>query len=374
MKRILLITLSFISFLSAFSQPKAYLNYGKFFDKNTGPYIETYLAIEGSSIVWIKNEEGKFHSKIEVTLKLWKDSTIHSFSKKILEKSVSSESLAKSINLIDISRLAAKSGFLRLSIRFDDLNDTLKAFTKFSEIEMDIPRDSASISSILPILEYSKADKETEQTKHGLDLIPRIINFIPKEDSLLTFYSEVYNGNNLNVGDDFLLLYYIKNHESGEIIPAFNKYKRMVSKENNIILNSMEIKKLPSGNFTLNLEIRNRENQILASTSYYFQRENPIVEISVEDISSVNIEKTFAENINSKDTLVLLINCLSPISSGMDRNFANNLIKSGNVYHLQQYLYHFWSQKNPMNPIEGFNKYMAEVEKVQGEYGSNQSK
>lgn len=354
----------------AIAQPKAYLNYSKFFDNTAGSYIETYLAIEGNSVKWKETKDGKFTSNIEVTLKLWRDTTIISFSKKLLEKTVSSENIAKSINLIDISRLVAQKGNLRLTVKFDDLFDTLKPIVRFSEIEMGLPSDSASISSILPILEYSKAEKETEQSKNGLDLIPRIMNFIPKEDTLLTYYAEVYNGANLKEGDDFLLLYYIKNHESGEIIPAYNKFKRMVAKTNNIILNSMDISRLPTGNFTLNLEIRSRENKILASTSYFFQRENPTVELTVDDITSVSIEKTFVENINSIDTLAMLINCIYPISNSVERNFAANLLSTRNKYYLQQYLFHFWSQRNSSNPVDAFNKYMMEVAKVQNEFGT----
>lgn len=46
---------------------KAYFTYCTFYSPENGPYIETYLSVEGSSINYLKNENDKFQGTIEIT-------------------------------------------------------------------------------------------------------------------------------------------------------------------------------------------------------------------------------------------------------------------------------------------------------------------
>ncbi len=51
--------------------------------------------------------------------------------------------------------------------------------------------------------------------------------------------------------------------------------KRLDSKAVNVILNTMDISELPSGNYSLVMEIRDRENKIVTDNKVFFRRFEP---------------------------------------------------------------------------------------------------
>jgi len=349
---------------------EAYVSYGIYKLPEGKPYVETYLAVTGQSVKW-KRENNKLLSNVEITLSLWKDTTIVSFSKEILKQQADSVAGAKTLNLVYEKRLQAPSnGKYTLKIKLHDLNDTLAPYYTGTIITIDFPADSTVISSIMPVMSFSKAEKTGSLTKSGYDLIPYIFDFYPTKITNFTFYAEIYPGGKLKTGDPFLLVYYLMNHESGKIIPKYKKYKRMQAATVNVALNTLDISNLPSGNFDFIMEIRDAKNQLLTTQYYFFQRENTDIQMSLSDIASVNITKSFAERITDKDTLELIIRSMFPISSELEKQFAESLISKGETYPMQQYILNFWEQRNPVNPEEPFRKYMEEVAKVEKTYST----
>jgi len=149
----------------------------------------------------------------------------------------------------------------------------------------------------------------------------------------------------------------------------FSKFKRLTSTPVRSIISNFDIKTLPSNNYILRLEIRDRNNNLRAEKEYYFQRQNTVIPIDLNDISSVNIATTFAELISGVDTLSDIIKSLGPISTSQEVVFADKLIKDKDQFVMQQYLYSFWEKRSPIDPYSGFKKYMEEVLKVEQTYG-----
>jgi hypothetical protein len=40
----------------------------KFYNSQQGPYVESYISVDGTSLVWIKNPSGKMQSSIDISL------------------------------------------------------------------------------------------------------------------------------------------------------------------------------------------------------------------------------------------------------------------------------------------------------------------
>lgn len=380
MKKFLLFTLVVLTFAQAKAQGlEAYFSYGVFNIPGQKPYIETYLNITGRSINWSKIDD-EVKSNIEITLVLWFDTTIISYSKEILQESIFDElgdfirtavvanpggnafkSDTITTNLTYLQRIEAVEGSLRIQVKLDDLNDTIKAIETGTFVDIDFPKDSTTISSIMAVESYQKSVKPNKTTKSGYDLVPNIFNYFPSKTEKFTFYSEIYPGENLKEGEPFLVVYYIKNHESDQILPAYKGFKRMTASKVNVLLNSFDIKGLASGNFDFVVEVRNSANILLSEKYYFFQRENSSVKMDITDVSSVNVANSFVESITNKDTLMLILRSMDPISSEIEKEFVKNLMKHGSIYNMQQYLLSFWEKRSKLVPEEPFKAYMQEV-------------
>jgi GWxTD domain-containing protein len=366
----LIITLAFSIDISA-QNVKAYLNYNEFYSPEAGSYLESYVSIEGNSMQWKKQENGKMISQAEVTIIFRQDSQIIDFSKNIISSQQISDSSEMNQNFMHISRFILDTGKYNVSIKLDDINDTLKAFFTTTSIHVKSKSDSIFFSSIEVFKSKTKDESNSDPlSKSGYSLVPNIYNYLSISDTLLNFYAEIYN-TEIVLGQEmpYLLKYSILNAESRVPLPKYSKFKRMISKPIQPVISNFNIKSLPSNNYILRLEIRDKKNNIRAEKEYYFQKQNHVIPIDINDISNVRIEKTFAETITGIDTLADIIKSLGPISNTQEASFAEKLIKDNDQYVMQQYLYSFWEKRAPMDPFKGFKDYMSEVRLVEQIYG-----
>ena len=347
---------------------EAYFSYGIFNNPTEKPYVETYFSITGRSLKWKKNAENTLESKVEIMVVLWEDTNIISYSKEILNEKLIDDSLRTQTNLTYMQRLEAKEGKIRIQVRLDDLNDTIRAFETGTFIEVNFPKDSLTLSSIMPVKSFSKTTTDNRTSKSGYDLIPAVFNFFPNDVDEFTFYTEIYPGKKLELDEPFLAVFYLLNHESNQVLANYKSYKRMKAAPVNVLLHSFNIENLWSGNFELVIEIRDSKNNLLGKNYFFLQRENKKVKPLLADVTSMNIANTFAERIKNKDTLELILRSMNPISAEIEKNFTRNLIAQGEVYYMQQYLLHFWEQRDPNKPEEPFKAYMAEVAKAEQLY------
>src|SRR4030042_7133467 len=101
--------------------------------------------------------------------------------------------------------------------------------------------------------------------------------------------------------------------ETGKALPNYVRNKRMPTGMVIPVLGEYDISQLPSGNYKLVLEVRNRENQVLTTSSLFFQRSNPRLPFQLDELASVDVASTFAAAIVSPDTLAEYIRSLAPI-------------------------------------------------------------
>jgi len=373
-----IITLTIIIVFPIFMQAqnvRAYLNYNEFYSPKDGSYIETYTSIKGNSLIWEKTKDNKYMAQVELTMIFKLDSSIISFSKDIIKSPIISDSSGMNQIFMHSHRYILKNGKYDVSIKLDDLNDTLKAFFTTTKIDISKNNDSIFISSIEVFKDYRLSEEKSINYKGGYLITPNIYNYLPEQDSTLNYYVEIYNTKKI-LGEDqaYLLSYYIKNLENNTVISKYKKFKRIKTSDVKVIMNNIDITDLPSGNFSFVMEVRDRENKKLAESSYFFQRQNTKVVLKEEDIEAINIASTFAELITGQDTLADIIRSMAPISSDMDNSFAELIIKKGDEYVMQQYLYSFWENRNINDPFGSFKKYMKRVREANEVYGSRVNK
>ena len=141
-------------------------------------------------------------------------------------------------------------------------------------------------------------------------------------------------------------------------------------KDTEVIINTMDISNLPSGNYYLALEARNRNNEIIGYNQFFFQRSNSNYQIDNSILASIDPSKVFSGNIGNIDTIREYIRMLAPISSQIENEYASSLIKTEDIQTMQQYFYSFWASRNTLSPQIEWEKYFAQVKRVNASFSA----
>ncbi len=379
MKKFLILFLMVLATTMTFGQSKqlrAYLAYSTFDVPGSESYIETYLAAEAGSVVFVPVDGGNFQATIEITMVFLQNDSVRNFAKYELKSQLIQDTAMTHFGIIDQQRFTLPNGIYTLDILIADKNNPTEVpFMTTEEIALSFPENELQLSSIQLVESYKKSTSESMLTKNGFDLIPMVYAFYPESSTVLSFYAELYNSiQKFGTDGKFLTTYYIESFEGQNKLKDFIFRKRMDARQINIFLHSIDIKNLPSGNYNLVLEVRDQNNETVVSNKVFFQRSNPLVQYNLADIASVDITNTFTNKISSIDTLREMLRCIAPIASETDRDYAYNLSKSEDTRTMRQFLFNFWQNRSYENPAFAWNKYEQEVIKVNAAYGTQTKK
>lgn len=346
-------------------------SYTTFNSPDNGPYIETYISVRGNTVNFVKNENGKFQASIEVLLLFRKEEEIINFDKYTLFSPELDDTLDVNFNFLDQQRYTLENGVYDFEIQIKDKHGETDPYINLQPLEINFPADEITISGIQLIDSYTKSEEPGKLSKGGYDLIPYIHNFFPEDKNELTFYSEIYNTETrLGEGEQFLVSSYIRSMEREKPIDQYVSYKKHTTDEAVVVFNEFDITRLKSGNFFLVIEAKDRENNLIAQNRIFFQRSNPRIQYTLDDMASTNLNSTFAGNINNIDTLKEYIRSTMPISSEYEKNFAAVHLNNADLETLQKYFYKFWYERNNLEPEREWEKYLEEVTKVNIAYST----
>ncbi len=345
---------------------KPYLSTTVYDLPGTTPYVENALAFECRSAVYKEFEPGKFKATVEITTTFRPagDSLICNYSKIALDSPVVTDTTALDGAFIDQQRFSLPNGEYEMDIEVRDLNANSRPSKDMVTVTVDYKDDLPGISDILLFDNYQKAAKPSSCTKSGMDFLPRVYPFYGSNDDKLKFYVELYNSNKIHDDGKYLVNYYIEASESMMKLPEFSYGQRLDVDNVNILLNTLDITELPSGNYYLVVEMRDRSNALICSHSAFFQRSNPGVGYDMSNIAAVNITNSFVSQINNIDTLRQYIRYLDPICSEAERDYTAGLVKTDDLKTMQQFFLNFWSSRAPLNPSFAWNDYLNAVRRV----------
>lgn len=349
-------------------QIKANFSYSTFSSPTNDPYIETYLYFNGSSLVYKTNSNNKLQATVEVTYIFKQGDKIVDFKKYNVQSPEASDSLAEKLNFYDQQRIPLPNGKYDFEIVLKDINSPVKEFTTFQELDIDYKGTNIELSDITLIESFKKSETKNILTKSGYDMLPYTADFYPEDFEKMLFYVEVYNTEKVLEKDEpFLIDYFIESYESKQIAGNYRSFKRKTPKTVNALLTSFDIQKLPSGNYNLVVEIKNKENKSLALKKVFFQRSNPAAN---EILVSSDYINSFVTTISPTE-LEDFIKSTSPISSQIELNFAKNQLSNKDPELMRQYFYNFWLTRNAANPEEEWKKYRELVKTAEKEFSTS---
>ena len=378
MKRLFLSVLCLAFALAGVAQNKAvqsFLSSTTYTVPGGTPYIENALAFDCASVVYHQFEPGKFKATVEIQTIFKQGDKICNFSKVALDSPVTTDTSLVMGAFVDQQRFSLENGDYVMEITVKDLNNSVQQpFSSQQNITINYPTDQPAVSDILLVESYSKATTTSELTKNGYDLVPRVYSFYLANSNTLTFYAELYNSDKFyKDGGRYMLSYYIESYENSVKMSKFSFNKHVEVSNVNVLLNTIDIKELPTGNYYLVVEMRDRTNNLMASNSVFFQRYNPGCEMDLQDLASTQVNNTFVSDM-TLDTIREYLLCLNPRCSEAERDYVNNLVKTDDLNTMQQFLYNFWNTRAPLNPKDAWQEYYAQVKRVNASYSTRTKK
>jgi len=336
---------------------RAYFSYANFNIPNTKPYIETYLTVDGNSVQYVKSDDGKWYGKLDIQILFSKNDSIVNFNKYQLTSPPLDDTALSPLNFLDVQRYTLSEGtyFMKLTIKDD--NSGKEPFVSTSEITIGFRNDSISFSDIELVADYKQTENKSILSKNGYSILPYVFNYYPESVTKLSFYAEVYNPDTLSINTPYVLYSYIRPYEIDKKLDRYFQLNRKKPRPVSPLLKSFNISELPSGNYLLVLEARNKNNDLMATKELFFQRYNPDVQFSLNTLLAYNPDNTFAGRISNKDTLVQYINYTIPVSTDFERKYAESQLMSPDVATLQKYFLNFWVTRNKENPQKAWIDY-----------------
>jgi GWxTD domain-containing protein len=349
----------------------AYLTYAVFETPGQGPYVETYLSVIGSSVKLIKNQRSNYQGMVEISMRFLQNDEIKGAKKYVLNGPEIVDSTAI-VNFIDQQRFVLPNGDYQLEVTIMDKNVAdPHPFTTRTSIHIDISLDQVTISDIQLLESYSRSTTPGVLTKSGYDLVPYVSAFYPENISKLRFYAEAYHTAKI-VGDGqkLLISYFIESFDKKIKNTSYAAFKKPASADVNVVMGEFNIENLPTGNYNLVIEVRDRENKLLVDKHSFFQRQNKEIPLDQSRLQAIDISNSFVTNYKSKDTLIDYIRSLRPVSTTLEIQFAENLLKETKIELFQQYFYNFWTLRNELDPKTAWLSYHKEVLKANKEFTS----
>lgn len=349
---------------------QAYLSYGIFNTPENQPYVETYLVVNASTLKYLSDSVGNFTSALDIQIVFSIGDSIVNFGKYELAGPVVEDTNNIKENILDVQRYSLAEGDYSLKFTIKDQNSIVKAISSIDDFSIKFPENEMYFSDVEFLHSYKASESESILTKSGYELIPYAFNFFPTEVKELSFYTELYDSDQIVGDDQFLLYYYLRPFEVDKKMDKFFYMKKLKAQKVIPLLNSIDIKKLPTGNYLLVVETRDRNNNLLAIKETFFQRENDKMELNLNEMLVADLTNTFASRITSRDTLALYIDYLYPISTDIEKSFAKSIIANDDVEVLQRYFLNFWVIRNSAQPEQAWLNYHQLVKQANHDFRS----
>ena len=343
---------------------RAYLDTKQFYSPEIGHYNEVYIQVSGKSVSYIGKENGLIGQlSISIVVKDEEETVITDYY--ILESPFMADSIVE--DFYDVRRYLLKPNSYNFSIKIKDINNNEESIESDSKLVIQDLSDTISLSG-LEIIEYAyESNENNDFCKSGIHIIPRIINYYPEELNKIPYYLEVYNTNQSKDSIHYLKRSIIdlkdnKNLENYEI------FSRLKSSPVIPIIKSVDISQLKSGNYLLKHTVIDRDENVLATNSYNFERSNELRPTFNEE--NAIIDPAFQASIHD-DSVAYFLESLIPISKASEVKKIVLTIKSKNIEIQRKYIQSFWSKTAKNKPYDEWMKYKAQVLFVENIYANN---
>jgi GWxTD domain-containing protein len=347
----------FLAFLLMLSIPlsalDASLSFARF-NSPQGAYVEVYLHVSGQTVTTVAQSDSTVQGAVDVLVFFEQGETIIKYDKFRLL----SPAGARIVDFIDLKRYPLPQGDYKLRVEVTDANLPEKTRKYSANLILDFPETQLAQSDIQLLAAVSPSTEQGPMVKNDLLMEPLPFNYYGRGANVLTFYQEIYNSDQA-IAQPFVVSYRIDKIENGEAETVMLAHKRQDPAPVNPLLLRMDISDLPSGNYQLVVDVRNRERELLSSNAIVFQRSNPLVDAQnfEEAMASVTIEDEFVESLTPEE-LEYSLRAITPLLPQRDVELVDIIMRNDSLPAQRMYLYGFWLRENRVDPEKTYREFM----------------
>jgi len=372
MKKTLLVLLLLISQIYSQDKISFEFDYAKFNYDSTKTYLELYYSLGQSTLSQFKEDNKTFigaYLDIIIEDKISKKALINN---RYLSKTQinDKDSTYKTQSLLGNLGFIISSGNYLLNIKATDIVDTNKTLTYSETFEVTkFSKDRYSLSDIqlaTRIISDSKNEKSIFY-KNTMEVFPNPHNIYTEQMPVLFFYVELYNLNLPKYQNKNLVLIQQLNDNQGKSLEVKNK--KLTSDNFSVVeAGVINLKKFPTGSYTLILSIFEDSTQVGISSTKRFYLINQSVQVkNTNQISNLDV-KSSEFGILSEEECDDLFDVSNPIARKGD---SDSYAKLQTLESKRKYLFNFWKMRDqiPETPKNEFKEeYLERVHFVDEKY------
>lgn len=370
MKKIIFILISIFVVFAVTSQNhlRAYLNEHQFFSPEEGNYIEIQLNFAGLTVTY-KDVNGKQKGELEITQLFIQGNEVILYDKYILSAPEIRDSIIE--DFFDIHRYVLEPGDYTYELIIEDKNSGSGPLSVEKALTIRDFSKKVSFSAITAAesIHYTDMDNPTTFTKMGYDVIPLISNYFPTALKFLPYYVEIYGTDIFFEDSIFIVEQKIKSNDMSFDLEIYERHYRYTPSNVKAMAKVIDICLLPTGKYTLELNLLNRNKDIIAQQTYDFDRNNS------DDVNQIALEKivldpAFVASI-ADDSTGYYVASLIPISGPSEVRNILSILKERNNEKNKKYIQAYWRQTAKNDAYSQWMQYRAQVYQVEQLFGTN---
>ncbi len=352
------------------SAVRVIFDYRIFHAPSEGPYVEVITSFEGATFELVPADSGLFQSHAEMTLIFNRNGEIVDFRKVAIDGPLVQN--GNPSDFMSLERFMLPQGVYDLEVEIRDLGNPAKSpESLYQKIEINNPSTGAFISDIEFVTAYRQATEVSSFSKSGYDILPYVSNYFPTSLNSLIFYAELYGTDVMfGAGSAFVSNVCVIDAKDNAIENC-KKIKREKSAMVVPMLQTLDISDLPTGDYKIRIEIRDRENQLVYLKERDFTRNKvELIDPATIPISDAAVAGSFVMQFKDRDQLYDYILYHIPIANDIDRGTIDNQLQAADLQQLQGFLYTFWLKRDKENPEAAWRKYDESITAVKANFAT----
>lgn len=347
---------------------RVYFDYRVFHAPGSGPYVEITTSFETMDMKGVPVGEELSYSA-ELTLVFSQGGAVKEFKKVAVNHSAAP---GNTDPFMSLERVALPNGTYELELSVKDVNASDgKPETYRQVITIDQPADAVFVSDIQFVSAYSASMEQNAFTKAGFDMLPYLSSYYPTELNTLMYYAEIYRTDEVfGAGQAFVSSICITDSKNNEIAEC-KRIKREKAAAVVPLLQVIDIRALSTGDYTIRLEVRDRNNEVVATQQRKFSR-NLVINSAPDPLlaSDELVQASFAGKYTNKDSLYDILQSHLPVAKSVERTTIDYQLPGADLKVLQSFFYSFWQKRNPQDPEAAWREYELNLARVQETFGT----
>ena len=277
--------------------------------------------------------------------------------------------------IINLRRYFMPTGLITVSVSFSDLNDSTNIYKYTDTFTVGEAPHGPFYSKIQLLDTVIDTNTSTVFTKNGLQQIPLNGFFLDDKVRTLFYYVELYQ--TISVPKPRLPLVekiYISKTDGGSPFQFYEHKDTVTPTDVRPLVGNFDVAPLISGNYYLNVALEDANNDLVASSSLFFQRVNKhpskedtlrkiAADTGMEKINVLDLGKTFVGKF-TLDQLQSVLKMIQPICDPIGVKAIKNFQKKPDDTYMRYFIYNYFLALNPRDPGKAWKEYSEKVLQV----------